>query len=375
MGDRDFEAALDALLDHVAIGVPIRDEHGTIVDFRLAYLNAASVDGAGRTREELVGGRLLERFPDFGENGMLDPIIEVVETGRPWAGDRVAYQGTTPDGRAIDGYFSLRVVPFGDGYLAVTRDETRAVREEEERAALRLEAEVNRLAVLLLTRAALPATLPQVPNVAIAARYQPTAPTQPVGGDWYDAFTLADGRLGVVIADVTGHGPEAAAYMVQVRNVVRALAVEHGEPARVLDRANRVLLDLDEQGLFATCAYHVLDPVTGVVRWCRAGHFEPLLLGAGGDRYLTSPPGLPLGVGHDVRYRAGQAQLAPGDRLVLFTDGLLRERDGGVGRALATFEQTAATWLGLSAEATVEAALAQAPGCDDVAVVCLRYER
>jgi hypothetical protein len=372
MGDRDFEAALDALLDHVAIGVPIRDERGAIEDFLLAYLNAPSVDGAGRTREELVGRRLVECFPDIVANGLLAPIIEVVETGRPWSGERMAYRGTTPDGRTIDGFFSLRVVPFGEGYLAVTRDETQAVREEEERAELRLEAEVNRLAVLLLMRAALPAELPRVPNVALAARYLPTAPTQPVGGDWYDAFTLADGSVGVVIADVTGHGPEAAAYMVQVRNVVRALAVEHGEPARVLDRANRVLLDLDDQGLFATCAYHVLDPATGVLRWCRAGHFEPLVLGAD-PSFLTSPPGLPLGVGHEARYQSGQAVVSPGDRVLLFTDGLLREREGGVARALSALQGAAATWVGLSVEETVDAALAQAPGCDDIAVVCLQF--
>ncbi len=373
VGDRAFRDVLEALNDQVAIGVAVRDASGAIIDFELAYMNAASVDGAGRTAEQLVGSRLLDAFPDFAGHGLLESFIAVVETGEPYVVRRLPYQGATRDGRPIDGFYSMRVVRFGDGYLAVSSDETEAVREEEERAALRLEAEANRLAVLLVMQAALPASLPEVDGVGLAARYRPTAPTQPVGGDWYDAFVLGDGRLCLVIADVTGHGPEAAAYMVQVRNIVRALALEHGEPAAVLGRANQVLLDLDDQGLFATCALHVYDPADRTLRWTCAGHFSPLLV-ASAPALLDAVAGPPLGASADAAFTAATVQLAPGDRLLLFTDGVLREREAGLADALAHLVGLASQWDGLSPAATVDAALADASGCDDVALVCLAVQ-
>src|SRR4029077_17041675 len=147
-----------------------------------------------------------------------------------------------------------------------------------------------------LQAAALPTTLPELQGVRIAAVYEPADPSQPVGGDWYDVFALDDDRVALVIADVAGHGHRAAVFMVQVRNVFRAIAAEHTEPDDVLTRANNVTARLNEpDGPFVTCCFAVLDIDVGTLRWAQAGHFSPMIVKADGtSSYLVENPGAPL---------------------------------------------------------------------------------
>ncbi|HRW38041.1 MAG: SpoIIE family protein phosphatase [Acidimicrobiales bacterium] len=370
--ERRFRDVLDAMQDHVAIGASVRDRHGAIVDFSLTFLNRAFVDGAGRAGEELLGGRVLELFPGWADHGLLDAFRQVVETREPLVAERVRYEGTTADGRPIVGWWSLTVVPFDDGYLASSRDITAQVQAEEERRRAELDAVRHREVVELLQRAALPQAMPSVAGVELGARYQPAA-AQPIGGDWYDAFALDERRVGLVIADVAGHGPEAAAFMVQVRNVVRALAHEHEAPGRVLARADAVLARLTTGDLFATCCYAVLDVGTSRVTWARAGHLHPILWSATPE-VLEADGGPPLGVDGAGRFPVASCDLAPGDGLVLFTDGLVETRDRSLAEGVASLvDQVGRAAASVSAQALADG-LAAAVGEpeDDLAVLVAR---
>jgi hypothetical protein len=322
-----FRGALDAMLDHVSIVRAVRDDDGTIVDFELEFLNRSTLDRAGRGADEMVGRRVTELYPNWRGSGVFDLFTEVVESGEPLVAERLAYRDELPDGRVIEGWWSVRAARFGDGYIAASRDVTDAVLAEEAALAARELAERERIAVELLQRAALPVDLPSVSGVAIGARYQPANPLQPVGGDWYDAFPRGDGSLALVIADVAGHGPDAAAFMLQVRNVLRALSIQERDPATVLTRSNVLTRQLQPDGQpFITCCLVVLEPESGVVHWAAAGHFPPLLVGESA-RWADGRAGLPLGAYDDATYQSATLRLTNGTGLVLFTDGLVERRD------------------------------------------------
>ncbi len=215
-----------------------------------------------------------------------------------------------------------------------------------------------------------------MPGVRIAAVYEPADPRQPVGGDWYDVFALDDERVAVVIADVAGHGHQAAVFMVQVRNVFRAIAVEHTEPGDVLNRANDVTTRLNEpDGPFVTCCYAVLDIGARTLRWAQAGHFSPLVVGADGtSTYLDERPGPPLALYEGHGYESSSIEVRPGDRIVMFTDGLVEKRREHLDVGLARLAQLAASYAGLAPQAFVETlAGLVTQRFDDLALVCIDF--
>lgn len=372
MADSGLDAVLGAMFDEVAIGESIRNDDGDIVDFRMLYLSPNTLDGAGRPGSELLGRTLLEMYPRWGESGLLEHFVSVVETGVPFVDDRIAYEDVTLDGTPIRGHWSLSISKLGDGYITAARDVTPLVAAEEAGRAAEREAESNRMAVHLLHRAALPSSLPQPAGLELAARYESASMAQPVGGDWYDAFDLGDGTLGLVIADVAGHGFDAAAFMVQVRNVVRALAFEHRSPEVVLAKANQVVTMFDEQNLFATCCYALLEPSSGTFSWASAGHLPPLHIGEQ-VVLLAAAVGPPLGVASPGNYRRSTVVAAPGDVFAMFTDGLVEERTQSITDSLAALVQRSATLRGGSASDVADALVAGAVDrSDDLAIICAR---
>jgi PAS domain S-box-containing protein len=209
-------------------------------------------------------------------------------------------------------------------------------------------AERRRIAIELLQRAALPAELPSVPGVVLDAIYRPALTVAGVGGDWYDAFALGEHRLGLVIADVAGHGEEAASFMVQVRNALRAMALEHEQPHLVLERINAVALSLrDDYAPFVTCCYAVLDTRERSLVWSTAGHFDPLIVRADrGAWYAFSPHRPPLTVTANPNYVSSTIGLETGDRVVMFTDGLIERRGESIDASLTRLAQHAAAVRG-----------------------------
>ena len=187
-----------------------------------------------------------------------------------------------------------------------------------------------------LQRALLPPTLPHIDGHELAARYLPGRVGDHVGGDWYDAFALPDGRIGIAIGDIGGRGITAAALMGQVRNALRAYALKAPGPAAALADLRRLddaLAELD----FATLTYIVYDPATGQGMLTNAGHLPGLVIDANGrSSFLSFPACPPLGAGGDAPCEAYPFSLAEGATLVLYTDGLVESRDESIDVGLST---------------------------------------
>ncbi len=170
------------------------------------------------------------------------------------------------------------------------------------------------------TRASLPTSLPRIPGIRLHATYLPGATESEVGGDWYDAFQLPDGRLAFSIGDVAGKGLRAAVSMASTRPALRGYALEGLTPHQVLERVNQ---RLTYEGGMVTAIVGVLDPVSLQFTYAGAGHPAPLIGHPDGRVERLTSKGLPLGLFGEQAYEETTAALAPGSMLVLYTDGLI----------------------------------------------------
>ena len=178
-----------------------------------------------------------------------------------------------------------------------------------------------------MQRSLLPRERPRAAGLDVGAVYASSA-RMDVGGDVYDFLELADGRLAVVLGDVTGHGIDAAADMAMAKFVFRSLAREHSEPSEFLAAANEIVLEEIGDGKFITMLYVTADGRAGEVACASAGHPSPRIVRAGAVEPL-SLRGLALGIAGSQAYEAEHVTLEPGDAAVLFTDGLLEARREG----------------------------------------------
>lgn len=193
----------------------------------------------------------------------------------------------------------------------------------------------QRQAALTLQRSLTNSALPDVTGLELTGRYLP-ASDHDVGGDWFDVIALPDGRTGLVIGDVMGHGIHAAAVMGQLRTAVRTLARHDIDPARMLRSLDAVVADLGPDEM-ATCVYGVHDPASGECVIARAGHPPPAVaVPAPGEAitFLDGPSGTPLGTG-ERDFRTERVPLPPGSVLVLYTDGLIEARDRDLDQGMA----------------------------------------
>jgi anti-sigma regulatory factor (Ser/Thr protein kinase)/putative methionine-R-sulfoxide reductase with GAF domain len=213
---------------------------------------------------------------------------------------------------------------FGERDLAVLQVAAARAAPGIERARLFSELEREHQVAMVLQRSLLPKRLIDVIGVTTAARYLPAS--DEVGGDWYDVFELARGRLGVAIGDVVGHGVQAAALMGQLRTALHAYALQDHSPARTLELVDRYVQAMPDYAM-ATAAYAVLQPDTGEVQIASAGHLPPLVVGRDGGHIVDITPSAPLGAFSYGRVREQELLLAPGETLVFYTDGLI-ERPG-----------------------------------------------
>ncbi|HEY1616642.1 MAG TPA: SpoIIE family protein phosphatase [Streptosporangiaceae bacterium] len=184
-----------------------------------------------------------------------------------------------------------------------------------------------------LQRSLLPDRLPTVPGIVLEARYLPVTRNMEIGGDWYDAFRLPDGKLAVAVGDVMGKGLTAAAGMGRVRNALRALALTDPRPAAVLAGLDRLFIATELEEQVTTVAYLVVDPETGDGMAGNAGHLPPLMLSSTQPPRLDdTPAGTPLGwASPRQQYRF---PLLPGNTAVLYSDGLVENRKRGLDKGL-----------------------------------------
>jgi len=177
---------------------------------------------------------------------------------------------------------------------------------------------------LKIQRRLLPQQIPQIEGWEIAASWQPAAG---VGGDCFDAIRFSDSRLALSIADVVGKGIPAALLMSNLQAAVRAFASEAVEPHALCQQVNRILCGNIAEGRFISCFYCVLDAASGVLTYSNAGHYLPAVVRIGGTIERLGAGGPVLGVIAGAEYEQAQVALAPGDRVVLFTDGLTEARN------------------------------------------------
>ncbi|MFI2435832.1 SpoIIE family protein phosphatase [Streptomyces sp. NPDC018693] len=211
---------------------------------------------------------------------------------------------------------------------AFGRDDLLLARELAARAAIQIDNarwyQNARTTALTLQRSLLPSHPPVTGGLEVASRYQPAGATTEVGGDWFDVIPLEGRRTALVVGDVMGSGIDAAATMGRLRTATTTLASLGLDPAVLLEHLDRITDGLDHS--IATCLYVVHDPEAGQCRIANAGHLPPVRLRAGQlPELLDLPTGAPLGVG-GVPFSTTTVGFAPGDRLVLYTDGLVETR-------------------------------------------------
>ncbi|MBB6349511.1 SpoIIE family protein phosphatase [Nonomuraea muscovyensis] len=185
-----------------------------------------------------------------------------------------------------------------------------------------------------LQRSLLPDRLPVIRGLELAQRFRSGSRHVQVGGDWYDAFVLQDGRVAAVVGDVMGKGVKAAAGMGRIRNAMRALALTNPPPAAVLTGLDRVFDATEEEEQVTTLAYMVVEPVTGEGTLALAGHPPPVLVSPQGTAVLCdAQPGTPLG--WPTSRRQFRFVVPPGHTAVLYSDGLVENRKRGLDAGLA----------------------------------------
>jgi phosphoserine phosphatase RsbU/P len=242
------------------------------------------------------------------------------------------------------------------------------------------------LAAAALRRSLLPATLPAVSGVDLAARYATRSGA--VGGDWYDVFVLPDARLGVVVGDVAGSGLEAGVIMGQMRSALRACVLETSDPGAALRMLDRKVQYFEPDAM-ATVLYGLYTPATGELAISSAGHLPPVLAAPGMQAALLAiQPDPPIGIADDPQRRTTTLSIPHGALLCSFTDGLVERRGVSIDRTIGKLSTILGAQLcagtsrdrggdtGTLAEdacaAVMRALVGNAAAPDDIAVLMLR---
>lgn len=225
-------------------------------------------------------------------------------------GPRLSEQEYSADDRKLLGNLASQAAP------ALRIAQLVAEQEVEARERERFEHELE--VAQLIQQHFLPLILPQPSGWSIQAHYKPA---RAVGGDFYDFVERSDGTLAFAVGDVTDKGVPAAMIMAATRSFLRAAGQEDASPGEVLARVNDLLQADMPPRMFVTCLYGVLDPSTGRVRFANAGHNLPIVRSTTGAVELRAT-GMPLGLMPGMRYDETETQLAPGDQLVLTSDGI-----------------------------------------------------
>ena len=220
-----------------------------------------------------------------------------------------------------------------------------------------------------LQRSLLPASIPTLENWQLSAHYEPAAGGR-VGGDWYDAFTLRDGRLVVLLGDVAGHGLTAAGTMAQLRNVLRAHLFTGAAPDEALNRLNDFCVHMMPR-TFATVIAARIDLGSGQVEAASAGHLMPFLTnaapGAVPAPIVLSPP---IGV-RGMTYTPSTFVIEPEHQLIMYSDGLVERRDSTIDDGLDRLAETLLR-VGNSPASWISTAMASSDTDDDVTILTLR---
>ncbi|MFE7240816.1 PP2C family protein-serine/threonine phosphatase [Streptomyces sp. NPDC057580] len=223
--------------------------------------------------------------------------------------------------------------------------------------------------------------LPDLSPLEAAARYEPASELPRLGGDWYDAMVLPDGATCVVVGDVTGHDVEAAPLMGQIRNMLRAIALDRcGPPGLIMSKLDHALTMFDDPPtatlILGRIEHGRAEGGGYTFCWSNAGHLPPLLVGADGSTRYLAPArhGIPVGIDASVPRFSHDHPLPPGSTLLLFTDGLVERRDQDIDTGLGDLAEQAARLATAPLEELCDALVSRSRQVfdDDVALLALR---
>ena len=282
----------------------------------LAYL--AGVSGVVEVEKLDLDSPALGEMREAGVK-LLVPLVSQGELiGLLNLGPRLSQQEYSADDRKLLSDLATQTAPA----VRVAQLVRQQQQEAKERERIEQELKVARL----IQQTLLPKALPDIPGYEVAAYYQPA---REVGGDFYDFLTLEDGRLGLVIGDVTDKGVPAALVMATTRTMLRAAAQRLLSPGEVLQRVNDVLVQDIPPNMFVTCLYAILDPETGRLVYANAGHDLPYRrrAGRGGAAEELRARGMPLGLMPGMGYEEKEMVLGKGESVLFYSDGLVEAHD------------------------------------------------
>jgi len=305
-------------------------------DLRVAAVNAAARVLAGHLVP--LGTMLADALAGVpAGRHLLERMHDVRTGGRPFTATGWRFELPGPFGDPVEYFadFSLTPWRYADGgsrgVIVQGRDETAEVRRGRETSEM----------TEAIQRALLPHDLPLLPGVRLSARYA-SADGDSTGGDWFDAVPLSDGRMALVVGDVAGHGVAASAVMGRLRAVLHDHLNGDADPDAVLRALDRYA-SCESGAQAASICIAVLDPATGAVSYCTAGHAPPMIVSRTGRSRFLKPTGAgPLSTGSD--YVHGRDLMDVDDVLLLYSDGL-------IGRPGRTPAQAIAELLRASTEA------------------------
>jgi serine phosphatase RsbU (regulator of sigma subunit)/anti-sigma regulatory factor (Ser/Thr protein kinase) len=303
-------------VEHAGVAVEIPE-----TDPLFAYLQSAPgpVDLA---RLELASAALEELRA--GGVALVVPLVTQGELiGTLNLGPRLSEQEYSTDDKRLLATLATQAAPAIRVAQLVAEQAAEAAERERYEQELRV--------AQLIQQQFLPRELPDLPAWQVAAYY---GPARVVGGDFYDFIALDDGRIGVVVGDVTDKGVPAALVMARTHSILRAEAPRLVDPGRVLARANELLAPEMPARMFVTCLYGVLEPATGRFRFANAGHNLPYVRTPRGVVELRAT-GLPLGLLPGIEYEEAEGVIGPGDTVLLYSDGLVEQH--GPGREMYGF--------------------------------------
>ena len=282
----------------------------------LAYL--AGVSGVVEVDKLDLDSPALRQMREAGVK-LLVPLVSQGELiGLLNLGPRLSQQEYSADDRKLLSDLATQTAPA----VRVAQLVRQQQQEAKERERIEQELKVARL----IQQTLLPKTLPELPGYEVAAYYQPA---REVGGDFYDFLSLEDGRLGLVVGDVTDKGVPAALVMATTRTMLRAAAQRLLSPGEVLQRVNDVLVQDIPPNMFVTCLYAILDPGSGRVVYANAGHDLPYRrrAGRGGAAEELRARGMPLGLMPGMGYEEKEMVLEKGESVLFYSDGLVEAHD------------------------------------------------
>ena len=257
----------------------------------------------------------LDQLRQLGVKVVVPLVTQGELIGALYLGPRLSDQEYSSDDRRLLSTLAAQAAPAIRVAQLVQAQATELLARERIDEELRVAA--------LIQQQFLPRELPDLPDWQVAAFY---GPARAVGGDFYDFIELPDKRIGIVVGDVTDKGVPAALVMARTHTILRSEAPRLVTPARVLERANELLVAEMPERMFVTCLYLVLDPATGEVTFANAGHNLPYVRTATGVIELRAT-GLPLGLLAGITYEERTATIAPGDRVLLSSDGVVEAHD------------------------------------------------